>query len=256
MKTLRRVIAALTLIVIMNATAIAQEAAEVTNVTTTATAAEKQVDKVGHPIAAGDRLKTNRSGALGVAFESSHARHRQIRLAANADVMIAANGESYTLHNGTIQMSVEGAIPVYTGNTVVNPKSTFIVIYDPVANITTVIGLEGSIAVRNRKGGGERTILAREYTTVVRDQEPTAPRFMDDAEYDRQLQPFAFIGRGRPESLVVDYGLLAGGDLDERDQAPVIRPPQVGDPCPWECERLPFSEPKDFLEETSLRGNF
>jgi hypothetical protein len=234
----------------------AADAAEVTALKDNATAAGRKIRAKKEEIVVGDRLKTDRSGQLGVMFESSEARHRQIWLDVNAEVHIAADGRSYTLHNGTMQVSLEGSVPVFTGNAVADPRSTFIVSYDPATNVTTVVGLSGSVAVRNRRGGAERTILAREYTRVVREEEPTAPQFLDDKAYDEHIRPFAFIGRGRPESLTVDHRLIEGTAVPEIDRAPVAVSPRLDDQWPWYLEERPFTEPPAAVDESRLRFEF
>ncbi len=144
-----------------------------------------------------------------------------------------------------------------TRNTVMQATATtFVVIYHPDDVVTEVVGVDGIADVGNMKGGATVRILAREYTRVVRDEPPTPPRFLDDTEYQRYVKPFAFIGRGRPESLAVENALLLGDYVPDPDRAPVTDPPAITDDSPWWTGERPFEQPPAAVSSTDLGINF
>jgi hypothetical protein len=229
--------------------------AEVTMVERVATAADAIVEtvSVGHRLGPGVVLATDATGRMGAFFESRRAKHREIELAAKAKVKIDTRGEGFTLLDGTTRASgAFGAVPEFrgkeflTGNASIDAHSTFVVTYDPIENITEVVVVSGRVTVRNRKGGPEVVLLARGYSRVVGDMEPSRQQFLADEEYERRLAPFVFIGRGRPESLSMDFAL----------RTEIGAPENVVNWWPWPGENKPFEQPRNVVEETLVGIDF
>jgi len=226
----------------------AEDLAEVTKVEKVATAAGIPVDSVGYRLQVGDLLQTDVSGRLGVFFRPRKAARRSIELGPLAKIELVQSGKFYKVPKGTVEVSGQfGDVPLLTGNARIRDiHSTLVVTYDPESNVTGITVIDGSVAVANLKGGRERTVLAREYTRVVGDLEPTSPEFLEDEEYERNVAPFVFSGRGRPESLNIGFS--------ERTALP---PPQIEVySWPWPGEKVPFEITPKAVDDTLLGIDF
>jgi hypothetical protein len=104
----------------------------------------------------------------------------------------------------------------------------FIIAYDPVAELTEVVGVSGTVEVHSvldRTGRGV-FITANEVTTVSRGQLPTRPRRLDEATFRQYIEGLEFIGAGRPESLIGARALSLGTNVPALDRADAVALPR------------------------------
>jgi hypothetical protein len=97
----------------------------------------------------------------------------------------------------------------------------FVITYDPVAEVSEVVGVTGTVRVHSvidRVGHGV-LITAQELTFVALGHFPTAPQRIQDTLFRQYIEGLEFIGGGRPESLTLGHPLLAGSQVPPADQA-------------------------------------
>jgi len=102
----------------------------------------------------------------------------------------------------------------------------FIVTFDPVADVSRVVGIGGTAAVHSVLDPTARGVLvtAGELTAVARGSYPTPPQKLTDTVFRQYLDSLAFIGAGKAESLAAGDPLLSGSIVPLPDQAGAAAP--------------------------------
>jgi hypothetical protein len=98
----------------------------------------------------------------------------------------------------------------------------FVITYDPVAEMSDVVGVNGTVQVYSTADRALRSgvsVTPRELTTVAKGKLPTPPRYITDERFRSYLDGLEFIGNGVPESLALGTGILAGSTVPEPEQA-------------------------------------
>jgi len=97
----------------------------------------------------------------------------------------------------------------------------FLVTFDPVADVSQVVGISGTAAVHSVLDPAARGVLvtAGELTSVPRGRYPTPPQKLTETVFRQYLDSLAFIGGGKAEGLAAVDPLLAGAVVPPPDQA-------------------------------------
>jgi hypothetical protein len=118
---------------------------------------------------------------------------------------------------------------ITTATAVVKVRGTeFVVAYDPVAEVSDVVGVSGQVEVR---GATERPntrgvfVTTKELTTVAKGKPPTMAKSISDALFRQYIEDLEFIGGGQAESQAAKHPILAGDmvpPLDQVEQLPAV----------------------------------
>jgi hypothetical protein len=124
-----------------------------------------------------------------------------------------------------------GVYEVETATAVVGVRGTeFVIAYDPVAEVSEVVGVTGQTEVRSARYPVGRAVVvkAQELTVVARGKLPTAPQRLSDKLFRQYIEDLEFIGGGREESATKKHPLLAGNAIPPPDHVDVLPgPPAV-----------------------------
>lgn len=103
----------------------------------------------------------------------------------------------------------------------------FVIAYDPVGEVTEVVGVANQVAVNSVMDRAARGVVvtAQHLTLVARGQFPTAPTRVGDALFRQYIEDLEFIGNGKAESMAVVDPLLAGAAVPPQDQAGALPAP-------------------------------
>jgi len=98
--------------------------------------------------------------------------------------------------------------------------SEFIIVFDPVAEVTDAVGVGGRAEVHSvlDRVGHAVFITAHEITTVTRGRYPTPARRLDDESFGQYIQGLAFVGHGKSESLAAFQPLVSGSGVPPPDR--------------------------------------
>jgi len=135
--------------------------------------------------------------------------------------------DSYRAANATYE--------VHTPTAVIDVQGTeFVMTYDPVAEVTDVVGVSGTVRVLTPTGTAARgavLVTTQELTTIAKGDLPTPPKYIPDTRFRGYLDGLEFIGAGRPETLTGGT-LMAGGVVHPPEKAAAFpSPPAVrGEP--------------------------
>jgi len=192
---------------------------------------------VGTPIYQGDQLRTSRPGRLRIVFQDDTVLSvsDDSRVTIDEQVFQPKEGKTRSVL-GLLQGKVSALVGEYYHNTgatyeiktvtaVAGVRGTdFVVRYDPVDDVTDVVGLAGRVEVRSTRDPKGRAVFitAREQTSVVRGQFPSAPRRLSDKLFRQYIEGIEFIGGGAAESLTAGHPLLAGASVPKPDRAATI----------------------------------
>jgi len=107
---------------------------------------------------------------------------------------------------GTHYSQPDAVYELNTPTAVVGVRGTeFVTVFDPIAQVTDVLGVAGSVVVHSvlDRVKNEVVLGPRELTVVAAGRYPTTPIRIPDALYNQYLEGLDFIGQGQPESLTV-----------------------------------------------------
>lgn len=103
----------------------------------------------------------------------------------------------------------------------------FVIVYDPVAEVTEVVGVSGLVEVHSVLDRVSRAVFVftPNITMVTRGQFPTVPRRLTDKLFQQYLEGLEFIGNGRAEGLSVAHPLLVGSLVPPADRVAAFPAP-------------------------------
>lgn len=144
---------------------------------------------------------------------------RFLLMRGRASALVGKTGAGYEIKTPT-------AIAIATG-------TTFVVSYDDAAEVTEVVGIDGSLRVAGLSGQ-EVWVSAQEITTVAKGRPPTPPRRLPEEQFPQYLEGLQFIAGGRPESLAAHGPWRQGVKVPEPERIVlgVAPPPDTFDLCP------------------------
>jgi len=192
---------------------------------------------IGTPIHQGDQLRTSRPGRLRVVFQDDTV------LSVSDDSRVTVDEQVFQPKEGTsrsvlglLQGKVSALVGEYYHNTgatyeiktvtaVAGVRGTdFVVRYDPIDDVTDVVGLAGRVEVHSARDpkGPAVFITAREQTSVVQGRLPSPPRRLSDKMFRQYIEGIEFIGGGAAESLTAGHPLLAGASVPKPDRAATV----------------------------------
>jgi hypothetical protein len=197
---------------------------------------------IGASVAIGDVLRTGRPGGLRLVFDDQSV----VTVGPQTEVTVAAPFFDPTrtaprsllrLAAGKIRALVSevyeqpgAAYEVETPTSVIGVRGTeFVIVYDPAAELTDVLGVSGRTAVNSVLDRARRGVVvnARELTQVARGGFPSPPRRVEDTIFRQYLDGLEFIGAGQAESLTVGEPLFAGSFVPEPDRAEAFPAPET-----------------------------
>lgn len=190
----------------------------------------------GTAIVEKDELRTGQPGHLKVVFQDDSVLtlSDNSHLTVDRQVFNPATQQAHSLFallRGKVHALVSDyyhrantAFTIKTRNTVCGVRGTeFLTSYDPDTDVTKVIGITGVVSVRSAVDPTAPGILitAREATSVVAGEPPTAPQQLQDKTFKQYLQGVNFIspvGAG----LGTGHAIAAGASVPLPDRAPAI----------------------------------
>jgi FecR protein len=148
---------------------------------------------------------------------------------------------------------------IETGTAAVGVRGTeFVITFDPVADVTDVVGVSGRAEVHSVIDLVKHGVFltAREITTVARGRLPTPPQRLTDEMFRQYLEGLEFIGGGRAESLTSAQPLFANTVVPEADRAAVViaSSPAPGAAAPAGPPLLPSESVQHGTDASSLVG--
>lgn len=183
---------------------------------------------IGSAVAVGDVLVTGADGKLRVVFQDDSVLSlaENSRVTVDESVFDANAGQARSLF-GLLRGKVNAAVSEYyrrrgnayeirTDTAVAGVRGTeFAMRFDPEAQLTEVIGIEGTVQVHSLRDPQAPAVLvtAREVTQVEENRPPSRPRRLDEPLLRDRIEGFDFISRGRPEGLVQTAALAAGASV-------------------------------------------
>ncbi|HVO28054.1 MAG TPA: FecR domain-containing protein [Candidatus Margulisiibacteriota bacterium] len=192
---------------------------------------------VGSAVERGDSLRTGRPGGVRVVFQDDSvlAMADTSELRIDEEVVDSNRGVAHSLFR-LLQGKVRTVVSEYyqrpgsvftieTVTAVVGVRgSEFVIVFDPVAEVTDVVGVNGRAEVHSTldRVGHAVFVTAREITTVMRSRYPTAPRRLRDEEFRQYLDHVEFIGAGKPEGVVAGLPLVTGAGVPEGERATLL----------------------------------
>jgi hypothetical protein len=200
--------------------------------------------QIGTVVDLGDVLRTSSAGRLRVVFQDDSI----LAVGRDTEVVIAqplfdprqpGDKSLLRLRRGRIRVLVDaryrrtGALfEVETPTGLARVRGTeFVIVYDPVAEVTDVVGVTPQVAVHSvldRVGRGV-VVSSRELTHVYRGQFPTIPEKLTETLFRQYLDGLEFIGEGASESLTVGDPVLLGAAVGEPERAESVTEVAAGD---------------------------
>lgn len=194
---------------------------------------------IGTPINTGDEIQSGKPGRAVFVFDddsvlviTDNSRIRidehefqrgastsRSRLQLSQGKVRALVSEYYRAANAKYEVQTPTALASVQG-------TEFVMAYDPVAEVTDVVGVSSTVQVQSpiaRAARGAVLVSPQELTTVAQGQLPTPPRSIPDVRFRGYLDGLEFIGEGRAESLAA--GVLAGKTVPPREQAQAYAAP-------------------------------
>ncbi|HSD11315.1 MAG TPA: FecR family protein [Candidatus Binatia bacterium] len=207
--------------------------------------------RIGDPVELKDEVRTGRPGRARLAFRDDSV----LNVADDSHVVLdeqvydpgtSTFSTAMRLLSGKVRTLVSeyyqeprARFEVQTPTSVSGVRGTeFLVVYDPERQVTEVVGVSNTVAVRSVliPPGDIVYVTTQQITSVARGQYPTPPRKLEDAVFRQYLDGVEFIGAGQSESLVVNHPLVGGSLVPPPDRAgPVtasMPPGQEGGPPP------------------------
>ena len=188
---------------------------------------------IGTPINTGDEIQSGKPGRAVFVFDddsvlitADNSRIRidehefrrgaatiRSRLQLSQGKVRALVSEYYRAANATYEIQSPTALASVQG-------TEFVMAYDPVAEVTDVVGVTSTVRVQSpigRAARGAVLVSPQELTTVAQGQLPTPPRSLPDVRFRGYLDGLEFIGEGRAVSLAT--GVLAGKTVPPPEKA-------------------------------------
>jgi hypothetical protein len=192
---------------------------------------------VGAAVERGDSLRTGRPGGVRVVFQDDSvlAMADASELRIDEETVDSNRGVAHSLFRllrGKVRTVVSeyyerrgSVFTIETVTAVVGVRgSEFVIVFDPVAEVSEVVGVSGRAEVHSPldRVGHAVFVTAGEITTVMRGRYPTPPRRLRDEEFRQYLDHVEFIGSGKPESLVAGLPLVTGAGVPEGERATLV----------------------------------
>jgi hypothetical protein len=190
--------------------------------------------RIGTVVDLGDVLRTTSAGRLRIVFEDDTVlavgRDTELVIAQPLfDPRQAGSRSLLRLRRGRMRVLVDdryrrsgASFEVETATGIARVRGTeFVIVYDPVAEVTDVVGVADQVAVHSvldRVGRGV-VVSSRELSKVYRGQFPTIPEKLTETLFRQYLDGLEFIGEGEPESLTVGDSILLGATVDDPERA-------------------------------------
>jgi hypothetical protein len=234
---------------------------------------------IGIPINDGDEIQTGKPGRAVLVFQDdsalvitdeSHIRIDEHEFRREASVIRsliqllqgrvrALVSEYYRTTNSTYEIHTPTAIAGVKG-------TEFVIAYDPVAEVTDVVGVSGTVQVQSladRAARGVVLVTPHELTTVAKGQLPTPPRYIPDTRFRGYLDGLEFIAGGRPETLAL-RSVLTGATVPAPESAKTAEAPFIARGEPGDLPVRPRTPadvlgeplPQQFYAPTSVGVNF
>jgi hypothetical protein len=190
---------------------------------------------LGTPISLGDQVRTGNPGRLSIVFRDDSV------LTVAADSQLVIDQQVFNPSGGVVRSLIGllrgklnavvgeyyhdpgSAYEVKTATAVAGVRGTeFSVSYDPIAELTEVMGVSGLVHVHSvlDPTGPGVLVRASEVTTVAPGQLPVPPRRVEETVFRQHLEGIQFIGGGRAESLVASSSLRGGAIVPPPERAP------------------------------------
>lgn len=121
-----------------------------------------------------------------------------------------------------------GSYEIETPTALVGVRGTeFVIAYDPVAEVSDVVGVTGQVEVHSVADRVNRGVMItkQELTLVAKGKLPTPPQEIPDALFRQYLEGLEFIGGGTQEGMTAGNSLLAGNSVLPPDRADVLAGP-------------------------------
>jgi hypothetical protein len=206
--------------------------------------------QLGAELGAGDELRTDASGRArlvlpdGSVITVGRSTHLVIATLAGA----AEPATLVHLDQGSVRPVVapQGAghsFAIDTPTALATVRGTeFVVVYNPVAETSDVVGVSETVSVSNVQTRVRGTVLVttQQLTTVARGKPPTPPKAIPAALFRQYIEGLQFVGEGEPESLTTGSPLLSGAEVPVPDRS-------EAQPAPG-ANPLDLSTPGDFLK--------
>ncbi len=188
----------------------------------------------GMPVQRGDELRTGRPGHLRVVFQDDSV----LTLAEDSRVLV--DEQVFDPERGRIRSLMQlvrgrvdalvseyyhGAGTVYemrTKTAVAGVRGTdFIMRYDPIGDLTEVVGVSGRVQVQSllARGGPAVFVTAGEMSSVVEGRAPTPPQRLEEKVFRQRLEGIEFIGTG---SVGIGHSLMSGASVPQPDRAATV----------------------------------
>jgi len=172
---------------------------------------------LGTAVSVGDKVRTGNPGRLSIVFQDDSV----LTVADDSELVI--DQQVYNPSGGAVRSLIGllrgkldavvgeyyhtagNAYEVKTATAVAGVRGTeFSVSYDPITELTEVMGVSGLVHVHSvlDPTGPGVLVRASEVTTVAPGQLPVPPRRVQETIFRQHLEGIQFIGGGRAESLV------------------------------------------------------
>lgn len=224
-------------VVMLSATAWAQEIGRIASLEGTVEvgrAGAWRPAALGGVVGLGDEVRTAKPGRIRILLRDDSVLNvgptSQIRI--DEQVFDPATGNFRTrvhLLEGKLRVLVseyyqqpKSVFEVETGTAVSAVRGTeFVIAYDPVAEVTEVVGVTNTVAVNSARGlVAHGVVVAPQHLTVVRKgQSPTAPTRLSDRSFRQYIEDLDFIGQGQAESAGLANPLVKGDAVLGADSA-------------------------------------
>lgn len=191
-----------------------------------------QNGSVGAPIFIGDRLRTGASDSAKIVFRDDSV----LDVAPNTELTLDKQTFDPSARRfDTLLRLVNGKVRAWVSDYYRQPRAhyeietptaisgvrgtEFIILYDPNAEVTEVVGLSETVAVAGKLAvpGGGVPVGPRFLSRVEKGRFPTVPQQLDEAQLRQYLSGLEIIGTGRGDGLNVQHVAASGRLLTPQD---------------------------------------